>query len=594
MATSSAMSTTNTYIKYSIECIQNSQSISGNTSNVTVKVRVWRTNTGYTTYGNGTVYCKINGTTYSAGITSSQSITSSGIELFSKTLDIAHNSDGSKSLVMSAWISHDRFSSSEQSYTQTLTTIPRASSFTMSSNNVNAGTGITINITRATSSFTHDIYFIFGTRQYLIGKGIATSTSYTIPLEAIDQIPSSVQGYGSIVVYTLNGTSLIGSNTQRIYVNVPSNIIPTFDSFDITRIDNGVPSSWGVYVNHKSKLNYNINNPKSYYGATISSYRVTGGGGTWTAQSTTTGEIHQSGEVTFTATITDTRGRTASKSKTIYVYDYEYPQFTNCTATRCDKNGKLNDEGSYALVKADISYSSVNGNNDPCVGIEVRWKKQEESTWSAWTQIAKGQTVIVGDGEISPDYEFEFEVQGYDYFTTANKIFILPTAEVTMDFLAGGKGMAIGKVAETEGLEIDWNTTFNKPVNINAGLLLNGIDIDTSTVTTGDNGRQVSIRYSNGIQVNIIKFVTDTLSFNATWGSLYTCGQQNTLPSYIEIFSEVPTVIKSVEEGGGNNAFISSSNKATTSHPGAFELIRGTGGVSNTFIIDVISIGRWK
>jgi predicted RNase H-related nuclease YkuK (DUF458 family) len=51
MATSSAMSTTNDKIQYKVTITQNSQSVANNTSNVTVSVRVYRTNTGYTTYG---------------------------------------------------------------------------------------------------------------------------------------------------------------------------------------------------------------------------------------------------------------------------------------------------------------------------------------------------------------------------------------------------------------------------------------------------------------------------------------------------------------------------------------------------------------
>ena len=60
MATSSNFSTSNQYIKYRIIVTENSYSVANNTSNVTVSVRFYRTNTGYTTYGTGTVYCKIN------------------------------------------------------------------------------------------------------------------------------------------------------------------------------------------------------------------------------------------------------------------------------------------------------------------------------------------------------------------------------------------------------------------------------------------------------------------------------------------------------------------------------------------------------
>ena len=71
MATSGAFTTSNKYINYRIEVTQNWQDTANNYSNVTVKVFVYRTNTGYTTYGSGTLYCGIDGTSYSQGITSS-------------------------------------------------------------------------------------------------------------------------------------------------------------------------------------------------------------------------------------------------------------------------------------------------------------------------------------------------------------------------------------------------------------------------------------------------------------------------------------------------------------------------------------------
>ena len=118
MATSSNFSTSNQYIKYRIVVTETSTSIPNNTSTVNVKVQAWRTNTGYTTYGTGTCYCTINGTSYSQSISSSQTIThNSYTTLFERNVTIAHNTDGSKSIYVSAYISHARFSSSSNGFT---------------------------------------------------------------------------------------------------------------------------------------------------------------------------------------------------------------------------------------------------------------------------------------------------------------------------------------------------------------------------------------------------------------------------------------------------------------------------------------------
>lgn len=193
METSSTFSTSNTHVKYNITINQNSQNVSNKCSNVTVYVKFWRDNSGYTTYGSGTCYCKINGTTYSRAVSSSQKITSSGINLFSKTLDIYHNNDGTKTLTCSAWISMDTpLSSSEQSYSQTLSTIPRASNPSLSSSSVIMGDSITVYTNRASSNFTHVLYYQIGSGGWnTIATEIGTSKSWTVPLSFANRTPNS-------------------------------------------------------------------------------------------------------------------------------------------------------------------------------------------------------------------------------------------------------------------------------------------------------------------------------------------------------------------------------------------------------------------
>ena len=126
MATSSSFPTSNQYIKYRIVVTENSTSIPNNTSSVTVKVQAWRTNTGYETYGTGTCYCNINGSSYSQSISTSQKLTyNSYTTLFSTTVTIPHNQDGSKSIYVEAKIDHSRFSSDYHGFTVTLSQIPR-------------------------------------------------------------------------------------------------------------------------------------------------------------------------------------------------------------------------------------------------------------------------------------------------------------------------------------------------------------------------------------------------------------------------------------------------------------------------------------
>ena len=150
--TSEAFDTSNQFIKFEISVVENSYSIVNNTSNVTVTVRFWRTNTGYQTYGTGTVYCFIYNDTYSQAVTSDQKITHSGIVLFTKTLDVPHNDDGTRNLNVSAYISHERVTSEIYDYYIDLTTIPRASGLSCRTS-WTLGESITFTIDRKSSSF---------------------------------------------------------------------------------------------------------------------------------------------------------------------------------------------------------------------------------------------------------------------------------------------------------------------------------------------------------------------------------------------------------------------------------------------------------
>lgn len=212
MATSSAFSTTNKYIKYNITVTESNVNTAKNTSDVTVSIKFWRTNTGYTTYGTGTVYCTIDGTAYTASVTTSQKITHSGIVLFKKKVTIKHGSNGAKSLSVKAKISHSRFSSDYHTFTTALTTIVTAPSaptnFSISAGFSNyVGIGDTINLSWAGASGT-----ITGYELQRMRNGVWSAWKTQTGTSTTDSITStdvSVSGAGKTIKYrvrALNGS----------------------------------------------------------------------------------------------------------------------------------------------------------------------------------------------------------------------------------------------------------------------------------------------------------------------------------------------------------------------------------------------------
>lgn len=219
MAVSKNFSTSNKYIVYWIEMIQNSQSIANNTSNVTVRVWVKRTNTGYTTYGSGTCTCTINGTRYTSSITSSDTITSSPRKLFERTLNIPHNSNGTKVLGISASISHARFSSGTNSANFTLTTIPRYVKITSFTITDIRGTQFKINHSTDKAVNARQYRLNSGSWQTLPSDGVITGrspgTSYRVQI----RVRSSTSGlWTTSVTKTISTVALSTAKVPNINV----------------------------------------------------------------------------------------------------------------------------------------------------------------------------------------------------------------------------------------------------------------------------------------------------------------------------------------------------------------------------------------
>ena len=220
--TSGDYATSNIYVKMRIQVIVNSQSIANNTSNVTLRLYFRRTNQGYETYGTGTATGGIDGTTYNQAVTPSQKIVYSsgnGICLFEKSVTVSHSTDGSKSLSVTGKISIPgaNLSSSTQTYTISLPTIPRASSIT-SSVQFYAGASLPVTVSRANSAFTHKIEVIAGGTSVKTVSGVGSSTTITFTDSQVNTLVSKASGGKTAITLkctTYSGSSQIGSATTK-------------------------------------------------------------------------------------------------------------------------------------------------------------------------------------------------------------------------------------------------------------------------------------------------------------------------------------------------------------------------------------------
>lgn len=438
------------------------KNISANTSTVTAKaylVNDW----SLSIYGRSDNSITINGT---AQIYESPAVNGTGTHLLGTvTQTVNHNSDGTKSLTMSAvfyiraTLSGTYYESITASANITLDSIARASS--VSTPNATMGSATAIAISRASSSFTHTLTYTFGTAAGTIAtKTTSTSVSWTPPLSLASQIPKAVTGTCTVTCTTYNGSTKIGSKTCTLTLTVPASIKPTITSLTAARVDGAVPGTWGIYVQTKSKATLTINGAAGSYGSTISSYSITGGGYTSTASSFTTGFLNTSGTVTFTATVTDSRGRvSAAATVSISVVAYSPPSFASYLSQRCLSNGTVNDDGTYIRGLVSYSYASCSSKNT--ITRATYYKKASDTAWTnANAAFSSGTAFTFGGGNIYTETSYDIKYTLTDAFTTIAIQDIVSTAAVVMDFKRGGKGVAVGKVSEKDNtFEVaeDWD-----------------------------------------------------------------------------------------------------------------------------------------
>lgn len=449
---SSGSITTNEYSGRSVTLSWSlsSQNISNNTSTISWSLKGSGSASGWVKSGG--FKAVINGVTVYSTSTDSRINLYNGTVVASGTTTITHNADGTKSFSLSCQAGVYTYAVSvTASGTHTLNTIPRAPS--VSASNVAMGSATTISISRASSSFTHTLTYTFGGASgTIVSKTSSTSVSWTPSVSLASQIPKAVSGTGTITCDTYSGSTKIGTKTCSITLSVPASVKPSISSLSVARVDGSVPSSWGIYVKSKSKATLTINGAAGSYGSTISSYSISGGGYSSTSSSFMTGFLGSSGTITFTARVTDSRGRVSdAKTVSISVVDYYAPTFTSFLSQRAISDGTVNDDGTYIRGLVSYSYASCSSRNT--VTRETYYKKSSASTWTnANRSFSSGTTFVFGEGAITTESSYDVKYVIKDAFTTVTVYDTVSTAKVLMDFKSGGKGIAIGKVAEKDNV----------------------------------------------------------------------------------------------------------------------------------------------
>ena len=210
-------------------------------------------------------------------------------------------------------------------------------------------------------------------------------------------------------------------------------------------------ATYGDYVLLQSRLHITAS-AGLRYGATLETLKIIANGTYYTGAEAITEVLESLDYDTVAIEVTDSRGVTAVTEYTISIVEWFTPRVTALAVHRCTSAGVLNDSGDHVLIEWGVSFAPVNDHNTRVLTVHHP-EGSSVVTLSAYQQT--GQMIVAADTEHS--YNISLTLQ--DAFATFTRTVRLSTAGVILDILSGGKGVAFGKVAETQAaLEVcpDW------------------------------------------------------------------------------------------------------------------------------------------
>lgn len=454
-----------------------------NRSTVTAALYYKRNNTGYTTSGTGTFAIYINGAKTAS--TKTLNITeNSWVKAVEGTVTVNHNSNGAKSIAISATgsIPQTSLTSTNVSGTATLDTIPRAGTIDLVSCSTKYFNG-TITYKYTPKSNTHytrcNVALNIGGTYTAVktinnGKQDATQKSCSFTLSESElstiynKLPTATKG---TLRFTLRTYSDSGYSNQigdapykEITLSIP-NIDATQPTATMTVSPvNSLASPFdALYIKGKTKVDVNLTDVEGKYGASVASCKVTVDGKSYGSPYTSE-YITKDGVVSAICTLTDSRGYSRKYSKEVTFIPYVKPRIlpasgeSEIVCARCDSSGNLTESGTYLKIKAKRSYSKVvSGTQKNFCQIRYRYKP-EGGSYSSWTTILattdasdEVTTSALLGGKLLQTSSYEVQVGVVDTIGESDYTTIsIPTDKVYMHRAGSIRSLGIGEYVEEE------------------------------------------------------------------------------------------------------------------------------------------------
>lgn len=304
---------------------------------------------------------------------------------------------------------------------------------------------------------------------------VSVSTSYTIPV---------LDSY--TIYYIANGGTGAPSAQVKYYgINVTiSSVLPTRNGYSF---QGWSTSSSGSTVDYRPGNAFGLNANTNLYAVwkantyTVS-YNANGGSGAPSSQTKThdvtltlSSTIPTRPNYNFVGWSTSPNANSASYSAggsytsnasiTLYAVwqlGYSLPRITNLSVIRCTSNGTASETGTYAKVSfswaTDKTVSSITVNANSVT-----------TTLSA-SGTSGTSSAVIGSGNLSTEKTYSVLVTVSDSSGSSSRTVTLPGTKYSIDFLSGGKGVAILKPAEREGFDVG------------SDMYVNGVKVEGNTL----------------------------------------------------------------------------------------------------------------
>lgn len=515
---------------------------------------------GWSVYVNGTRVAYQNYSGHQDSISANSSKT-----LASGTTTVTHEDDGSKTISVSAYVdcvygSYGPGDIDLGSSTWQLTAIPRASSLSVS--NGTLGTSQNITITPAVASYTHTLTYTCGSASGTIASGISGSTSgftqaWTPPLSLASQNTSGTSVSVTVRCETFYNSTSVGSKSVTVTMAMPASIKP---SVSMTLSDAmGYLSTYGAYIQNKSKLRVVVNTTVSY-GSAISSYNVKIGTRlTYTSGNFTSDVLPESGSISVVVTVTDKRGRSNSATNTITVAAYSAPSITDIGIYRSDSSGNVSAAGTYATVtfKASVAPITVSGTNKNTAVYTLKYKLSTASSYSSSALSTYDNNFNVTNGKTTFSAAAANAYDAYitiaDIFGTVSSIVVKVQSAATY-FKAdpANNAFSFGQLGVTPNtFTCAWNAVFNNSATFESALVAKGKYnmmnyYPYSFVAVGASGsdgyaRIATIHFDYGWDYSLYQFTVMRI-YDAVPINLYVCfaGTSSSDPALARFVCDAP------------------------------------------------------